>query len=331
MGETLSTQHGVENASFAIVNVNEVPPELRSLWRERRRKAKKKNRRRKKKKRGKTAHNSKDSNFSSASGYSCSPRSDSECKKDENRTNFFPVSGSSCSSRSSSDSECKKDRNRVAVHDDAIGAGRACNGMGIRQHAQDSKTQDDGKRTDNLNIFNLNTDLVTCCQSVATFLAETIASNSTIANAEAGPTAEYIYGYMILLFDILDLEPECCVIADIYFRRLLSNAKGSLRVHAGNWQRILVGACLLASKYVDDETVENIDFSYVLTGCSLEFMNKLESKFLDMLNWKLYVPPAEYSQRYSELAQKRDRVCDWDVDFKAIKPHFTVPVPLLAM
>ena len=163
-------------------------------------------------------------------------------------------------------------------------------------------------------------DLKTCCQNVATFLAAAVARS----NDGAAPTANYIYSYMRFLFVILQLEPECCVYADIYFRRLLSNAKGTVSVHSGNWHRILVGACLLASKYVDDHSMGNSDFSTALTGCSLKFMNKLESKYLRLLKWQLHVPISEYTTRYFELASKPDRMCDWDINFEGVKPHFTV-------
>ena len=132
---------------------------------------------------------------------------------------------------------------------------------------------------------------------------------------------------MRFLFVILQLEPECCVYADIYLRRLLSNAQGTVQIHWGNWHKILVGACLLASKYVDDLSMGNRDFSTALTGCSLKFMNKLESKFVQLLQWKLHVPISEYTTRYFELASKQeDSARDWDIDFEAVQPHFTVSV-----
>lgn len=167
-------------------------------------------------------------------------------------------------------------------------------------------------------------DFITCCKNVATFLSEAASKNSSGESKCDPPNVEYIYCYMRLLFDILQLPAECCVIADIYFRRLIANTKGTLKIHSGNWQRILVGSCLLASKYLDDESVENADFSFILTGCSLEFMNKLECKFLQLLNWRLYVPLEEYTERCSQLGAKADCNVDWNVDFIKVKPHFTV-------
>lgn len=168
-------------------------------------------------------------------------------------------------------------------------------------------------------------DLNTCCQNVATFLAEAVSRNSSSGYSRRPvPSAEYIYSYMRFLFAILQLEPEVCVYADIYFRRLLSNANGTLKIHSGNWHRILVGSYLLASKYVDDLSMDNRDFSTALTGCSVQFINKLEAKFLQMLNWQIHVPISEYTKRYFELARKQDNERNWDSEIEKVKPHFTV-------
>jgi len=170
-------------------------------------------------------------------------------------------------------------------------------------------------------------DLNTCCQNVATFLANAAATSTTNSDSPRNaPSAEYIYSYMRLLFALMQIEPECCVYADIYLRRLLSNAQGTVHIHSGNWHKILVGACLLASKYVDDLSMGNRDFSTALTGCSLEFMNKLECKYVQLLQWKLHVPISEYTTRYFELASKQDSARDWDINFEIVKPHFTAEI-----
>ena len=166
-------------------------------------------------------------------------------------------------------------------------------------------------------------DLITCCQNVAIFLADVAASNSN-DSTYAPPTAEYIYSYIRFLFAILQLEPEVCVYADIYCRRLLGNSRGTVKIHPGNWHRILVGSCLLASKYVDDLSINNRDFSTALTGCSVQFLNKVEANFVHVLNWELHVPISEYTKRYSELARKQDRARNWDVEIEKVKPHFTL-------
>lgn len=169
-------------------------------------------------------------------------------------------------------------------------------------------------------------DLITCCQNVAVFLSQAVANSKKNSSRRAGPSAEYIYSYMRFLFLILQLEPECCVYADIYLRRLLSNSKGALEVHAGNWHKMLVGACLLASKYTDDLSMNNKDFATALTGCTVQFMNRLESKYLHTLNWQVFIPISEYTTRYFELARKRNDERDWDAQMDRVKGHFTLIV-----
>ena len=166
-------------------------------------------------------------------------------------------------------------------------------------------------------------DFITCCKNVATFLAKAAAANSN-KSAFATPTAEYIYSYMRFLFAIMQLEPEVCVYADIYCRRLLSNTRGTLKIHAENWYMVLVGCCLLASKYMDDMSMHNGDFSAALTGCSVQFMNTLEAQFVHILNWQLHVPISQYKKRYVELASRQDGVRNWDVDIEKVKQHFTM-------
>lgn len=165
-------------------------------------------------------------------------------------------------------------------------------------------------------------DLKTCCQNVATFLANAAATSNTKSKNLA--SAEHIYSYMRFLFAVLQLEPECCVYADIYVRRFVSNAQDTFQIHSGNWHKLLVGACLLASKYVDDLSMNNRDFATALAGCSLQLMNKLEASFLKMMNWRLHVPISEYTTRYFELASKQDVVRDWDANLQSVKSYFNV-------
>jgi len=209
-------------------------------------------------------------------------------------------------------------------------AARRRNSTPIGQAAKMTKKQDGSDNCHETKIPE-NTpcrpDLITCVKNVATFLAEAAARNNKYSSHPA-PSVEYIYGYTRFLFAILQLEPECCVYADIYLRRLLSNSKGALKIHPSNWHKILVGACLLASKYVDDMSMDNRDFAAALAGCSAKFLNSLEAKYLVTLNWKLHVPISEYTTRYFELANKQEAVRDWDVHFERVKKHFSVMVDI---
>merc|ERR1712150_230793 len=173
-----------------------------------------------------------------------------------------------------------------------------------------------------------NTSLNKCCKYLAAFVSETVASNhdpisdGLIQYATAG----YIYGYIRILFTLFKLEPECCVYAAVYIRRLLSKTKSRLVINEENWDTVVVAACLLASKYADDSSMQNIDFSAGLTRFSREFINKLESQFLHMSDWKMHVPISEYTAQYFEMVnhQPAGQSCDWYVDVEEITPHFAI-------
>lgn len=164
-------------------------------------------------------------------------------------------------------------------------------------------------------------DLAACCQNMAAFLANS-AANSTTNGRNPVPTAGIIYGYIRVLFFGLELEPECCVYAYIYINRLLSGTGNRLRIRPGNWKKILVGTCLLASKFVDDLSMKNRDFATILNGWSLKRINQLERNILAALKWEVYVPISEYTLRYFELAGPRASTCDWEVKVKKVIPYF---------
>ena len=167
-------------------------------------------------------------------------------------------------------------------------------------------------------------DLAACCQNMAAFLA-TRATNSTTNGKKTVPTAGMIYGYIRALFFLLELEPECCVYAYIYINRLLSGTGNRLRIRPGNWQKIVVGTCIVASKFNDDISMKNRDYATILTGWSLRIINQLERNILAALKWKVYVPISEYKLRYFELAgPPRVSTCDWEVDVKKVTSYFRV-------
>merc|ERR1711934_1320402 len=138
------------------------------------------------------------------------------------------------------------------------------------------------------------------------------------------PTAGFIYGYMRVLFALLQLEPECCVYSYIYIKRLQDGT--GLKIGAGNWNKLLVVTLLLASKFVDDNTMKNKDFAFSLNGWSLKKINRLESVMLKALRWDIYVPISEYTMKYFELQQPTNltTIYNWHVDTVRIKDYFNV-------
>lgn len=168
-----------------------------------------------------------------------------------------------------------------------------------------------------------NPDLTAICQNFAAFIANKAAKSRTNGKFTM-PTAGFIYGYMRVLFYLLKFEPECCVYAYVYIKRLLSQKGTVLKIRAGNWKKILVGVLLLATKFVDDVSVKNVDFAKALYRWSRLRVNILEVNILTALNWHAHVPISEYTVAYFELARPRKSTCDWEVDAKLIAKYFNV-------
>ena len=178
--------------------------------------------------------------------------------------------------------------------------------------AADSDKTISGSSTPNKggpNFWPSKPDLAACCQNVAAFLATRAAKSSTNGENPV-PTPNTIYEYMRVLFFALQLEPECSVYAYIYIKRLLSGVGNPLRIRPGNWKKLIVGTCLLASKFVDDLSMKNRDFAKALNGWSLARLNRLEFNILTALQWRVYVPISEYTLRYFELAGPRPSTSD---------------------
>jgi hypothetical protein len=62
-----------------------------------------------------------------------------------------------------------------------------------------------------------------------------------------------------------------------------------------NIHRLLVTAVMIAAKFFDDVYYSNGYYARV-GGVRLKEMNLLEVRFLDLLQWRLFVSPMEYQQ-----------------------------------
>ena len=144
-----------------------------------------------------------------------------------------------------------------------------------------------------------NPNLVVCCQNLAIFVMESVRHHGLNADS---PTVLYIDEFVRSLFKVLQIEPSCCVIAYVYIKRLLKKGKGRLKITSDNWRSIVVGACLLASKFMDDLSTINIDFARALQAYSLADINQLEMTFILWLGWELRVSRTHYAEVYWKLS-----------------------------
>lgn len=95
------------------------------------------------------------------------------------------------------------------------------------------------------------------------------------------------------------LEKSTLIIAMIYIDRICNQNRIQLTQY--NIHRILLGTCLTAIKYNEDNIFNNLYYSKV-AGVSLKEMNFIESITLSFLNFRLYVDDKTFEFYTNSLA-----------------------------
>ena len=95
------------------------------------------------------------------------------------------------------------------------------------------------------------------------------------------------------------LSNEVCLLALIFIDRLVRI--GSVQLLTINWRPILYTALLLAAKYWEDIYFWNVDFVDCTRVFQLRATNILESTFLALCRYELYVPEHLYEKYYSKI------------------------------
>jgi hypothetical protein len=107
------------------------------------------------------------------------------------------------------------------------------------------------------------------------------------------------------LFRVLQVEPQCAVGALVYLQRVVA---AGVRLTERNYEPLLVGAVLLASKVWDDLSTVNVDFAAALPHYSLRSLARLEVLLLKHLDWRAGVSRSEYTRAYFDLTVKEQVV-----------------------
>ena len=99
------------------------------------------------------------------------------------------------------------------------------------------------------------------------------------------------------VMDKMQLTTECIVICLIYLEQVM--LKGKIEIRDFNWKPLVFTATLLASKFWEDIIWYNVDFVDNLEIYSLRSINRLESEFLSLCDYNIYVSAEKY-EKYQE-------------------------------
>mmetsp|Transcript_40207 Transcript_40207/g.79169 ORF Transcript_40207/g.79169 Transcript_40207/m.79169 type:complete len:343 (-) Transcript_40207:199-1227(-) len=115
----------------------------------------------------------------------------------------------------------------------------------------------------------------------------------------AKPSSSDIYSFISVLFNSARLSSECSIVCLIYVERLME--KGNVPLTRQTWRPVLLCGLLLSHKVWQDHACWNIEFTQVYPQFSLAAINKLEKRFLERINWDLYIKQSLYAQYYFGL------------------------------
>ena len=74
-----------------------------------------------------------------------------------------------------------------------------------------------------------------------------------------------------------------------------------LSLQATNWRPLILVSLMVSQKVWDDKYLSNVDFCYIYPFFDSEQLNTLEIKFLEMIQYNVYVKDSLYTKYYLEL------------------------------
>lgn len=101
------------------------------------------------------------------------------------------------------------------------------------------------------------------------------------------------------MYNCAQFSPECCVLSLIYINRII--ALTGLSLQSTNWRPLILVSLMVSQKVWDDKYLSNADFSYIFPFFDTQQLNTLEMKFLEMIQYNVYVKDSLYTKYYLEL------------------------------
>lgn len=120
-----------------------------------------------------------------------------------------------------------------------------------------------------------------------------------IENIKKFPSLEDIINFIEALYNCVQFSGECCIIMLIYINRII--ALTGLSLQPTNWRPIVFVTLMVSQKIWDDKYFSNGDFSYIYPFFEKATLNLLEIKFLEMIQYNVFIKLSVYMTFYLEL------------------------------
>ena len=107
--------------------------------------------------------------------------------------------------------------------------------------------------------------------------------------------------FMRKVFETMQLADECILVSLIYLEKIMTTSK--IEIRFSNWKPLVFTSILLASKFWEDISFWNIDYVEALNFYPLKSINRMESEFISLCNYDIYVSAQLYSQYYNAVRE----------------------------
>lgn len=125
--------------------------------------------------------------------------------------------------------------------------------------------------------------------------------NRTCFHAKVAPKVS-VEVYLARIRKHVPCSDACFAIALVYIDRICRH-DGGIEVSKLTLHRLILTAIVLATKFYDDDEDVHYHNAYFakVGGISVQALNILEVRFLELLEWKLQVPVAEYEWYHARV------------------------------
>lgn len=113
-------------------------------------------------------------------------------------------------------------------------------------------------------------------------------------------TQDTVLLFIRKIFDKMQLATECIVVSLIYIEKIMTTSK--IEIRFSNWRPLVFTSILLASKFWEDICFWNVDYEEGLNFYPLKSINRMESEFLSLCNYNMYVSKNLYN-KYQEAVR----------------------------